>query len=135
MTIFVDASFLIALFNKDDDFHQKAQEIIAQLEKDNPIFITSNIALSEAINVVFRTGDSGATFRFYSLIKGSGLKTFTINDQVFSRALKFLFNQKAKKGLNFFDCLHLAVTEILKIKKILTFDRDFRNTGLEVVGI
>jgi len=135
MTIFVDSSFLIALFNKDDNFHEKAQKIITQLERDNPIFITSNIASAEAINVIFRTGGSGAASRFYSLIKNSNLKMFTINEQIFSKALKFLFNQKAKRGLNFFDCLHLATTEILKIRKILTFDRDFKNKSIEVMGI
>ena len=135
MTIFVDSSFVIALFNKDDDFHQKAQKIITQLEKDTPIFITSNIALAEAINVIFRIGGSGVASQFYSLIKNSSLKTFTINEQIFSKALKFLLNQKVKRGLNFFDCLHLATTEILKIRKILTFDKDFKNTGFEVVGI
>jgi predicted nucleic acid-binding protein len=134
MTIFLDASFLIALFNKDDDFHQKAQEITTQLERNDPIFIISNIVLAEAINVIFRTGGSRVASQFYSLIRSSNLKTFTVNEQVFSRALKFLFNQKAKKGLNFFDCLHLATAEILKIRKILTFDKDFKNTDIELVG-
>lgn len=127
MTYFVDSSFLIALYNKDDEFHEEARTTALNLEKKNSLFITSNIALAEAINVVFRTKGAKIVFSFYSVVLEAKIKIFSINDEIFQKGLKTLFLQKTKSGLNFFDCLHLASLKYLGVKTILTFDMDFKN--------
>lgn len=135
MTVFVDSSFLIALFNKDDQFHQSARKISRQLETQQVVFTTSNIVLCETINFVFRTKGAKIASSFYALIKTAAIPIFNINNEVFKQALKLLFKQKTKRGLNFFDCLHLAVMNFLTIKTILTFDQDFQKTDIGILGI
>lgn len=132
MAVFVDASFLIALFNKDDQLHEKATELSRRLEREKVNFITSNIVLAETINVIFRLNGPREAKNFYSLFKRSGLEKFFVPQAVFQKAYFLLWQQK-KKGLNFFDCLHLISMRHLKIKTLLTFDRGFKNQKIKVL--
>lgn len=126
MTHFFDASFLIALFNSEDSFHHEAREVIEKLEPNFPIFITSNIAVAETINSLFRTDGALITKKFLTAFKKSNIEEFFVTKKIFSSAYKFLFQQKIKSGLNLFDCLHLETMKHLDINNILTFDSDFK---------
>ncbi len=126
MTYFVDASFLFALFNDDDEFHQKAVKIVEKLEKKPARFLISNIVLAEVVNLVFRLEGIGAGQKVFALIEKSGLERVFVGKEVYDQAYKLLFAQKSKKGLNFFDCLHISTMKYLNIKTILTFDRAFK---------
>ena len=126
MTYFFDASFLIALFNSEDIFHPKAIEIIKKVDLLNNPFVTSNIAVAETINALFRTNGSLIAKKFFSSFKKSSIKEFFITKEIFHSAYKLLFQQKSKSGLNLFDCLHVETMKHLNINTILTFDSDFK---------
>lgn len=135
MTVFCDSSFLVALFYKDDKYHEVAIRIGKELEKKEAISVVSNVCLSEAVNVIFRISGSKQAKKFYHLMIKSRIKLFSVNQEIYQNGLKILFKQKSKRGVNFFDCLHLATMKYLKIKSILSFDSDFAKAGVEVVGI
>ncbi|MCG2691204.1 PIN domain-containing protein [Microgenomates group bacterium] len=135
MTVFGDSSFLVALFYKDDKYHKTAVEIGKELEEKEAVLIISNICLAEAVNVVFRVSGPKQAKKFYNLIMKSKIKLFSINQEIYQKGLRVLFKQKSKQGVNFFDCLHLAAMKYLKIKTILSFDRDFEKAGVRVMGI
>jgi len=122
MTVFIDASFLIALFNKDDEFHQRAEETAEKLETDLVRFITSDIVVAETVNVIFRLKGPVLAEKFLGIFKKSKIEEFFVPPEIFTKAYARLFSQKSKRGLNFFDCLHLETAEFLSIKTILTFD-------------
>lgn len=126
MSVFVDASFLIALFHQNDFFHQKATEIIQKLEQNSEIFITSKLSVAEGVNYIFRHQGPKTAEKFLKTIRKSGLEEVEINNEIFEAAYNLLFKQKNRKCLNFFDCLHLATMNFLEIKNILTFDQHFR---------
>lgn len=131
MTVFVDASFLVALFNTDDEFHPKARDLARQLEDQGCRFVISNIVVAEAINVVFRLQGPIKAKRFYRYLEKAEIEEFFVPEIVFQEAHSLLWRQK-KKGLNFFDCLHLASMKHLKIKDLLTFDQGFKDQGVDV---
>lgn len=134
MTAFVDASFLIALFNKDDQLHKSATELLKFLEEQRTHFVISNIVLAETVNVIFRFQGAEKARKFYNLVKKAEIKQFFVPKIVFQKAYLFLWRQK-KKGLNFFDCLHLATMKYLKIKTFLTFDEDFKDQKMKTLGL
>ncbi|MBL7078612.1 PIN domain-containing protein [Candidatus Shapirobacteria bacterium] len=125
MTIFIDSSFLFALFNDDDEFHQKAVKTAKKLEKKAIRFLISNIVIAEAVNLAFRLKGVGASRKMFNLIEKSGIEKVFVDQKVYSQAYDLLFIQKSKRGLNFFDCLHLSTMKYLNIENILTFDRAF----------
>lgn len=126
MTFFIDASFLFALFNHKDTFHSQALKISHQLEQASARFITSNIALAETVNLIFRTQDRKAATNFLANFRQSKIEEFFLDREVFLSGYQLLFKQKTKKGLNLFDCLHLVAMQKLGLKTMLTFDQAFK---------
>jgi len=122
----MDSSFLIALFNKDDEFHQKAEETVRKLEKGETRFFVSNIVLAETINFIFRHQGLQQAKKFLEAFKKSGIKEIFLAKEIFEIGYQYLFTQKTRRGLNLFDCLHLATMKSLGIKNILTFDKELQ---------
>jgi len=129
---FVDASFLIALLYKKDSFHLRARQISQSLL--DPRLFTSNVVIAEVVNYIYRTGGPEAAKTTLTLIKKTGIEEVYATKEIFDSAYNFLFRQKYKKGLNLFDCLHLATMKTLGIKTILTFDQGFKKE-VKVIGL
>jgi uncharacterized protein len=134
MTIFIDASFLISLFNKDDEFHKQAKKLAKELSSKPITLITSNIVLAESINVVFRYLGAKNAKKLLNLFYKSNIEEIFVSDNIFKKAYQLLWQQK-KKGPNFFDCLHIATMNSFKIKAVLTFDKDFKGQGFKILGL
>lgn len=133
MTVYLDSSFLIALLHTKDDFHQKAIKTIKKLNSLQTEYVTSNIALAETVNYIFCRLGKLLAKRFLKGFQGSQIEEIFVSKEIFGQGYKLLFRQKSKKGLNLFDCLHLATMKALEINTILTFDRDFQKK-VKVVG-
>lgn len=134
MTTFVDASFLIALFNKDDEFHPRANNISRKLKEASTRLITSNIVLAESVNLTFRHLGPKRAQQSLETFQKSGMEIIFVSKEIFNNGYRLLFKQKSKRGLNLFDCLHLATMKALGIKTILTFDRGFKKE-VETIGV
>ena len=130
----MDASFLIALFNQGDEFYPKAKKIVQNLEVKATRFVTSNIVLAETVNLLFRLKGTNTAKKFLQVFKRSGIEEIFVDREIFDKAYRLLFTQKTKRGLNLFDCLHLATMKILEIKTILSFDEAFKKEKVEVIG-
>jgi len=133
MNVFVDSSFLIALFHGKDNFHLKAKNIAKELDAKQAYSLTSNIALAEAVNFIYRLRGPKTAKKFLNLIKKTCIKEVFVTEEVSDKAFQLLFTQKSKKGLNLFDCLHLATMKSFSIDTILTFDKEF-NKWVKVIG-
>lgn len=134
MTVYVDSSFLIALFHEGDQFHLKAKEIAEEIDTSFSRAVTSNIVIAETINFTFRLKGPEVANRFLSFVRNSGVGEIFLTREIFNDGYRLLFSQKSKRGLNLFDCLHLAAMKHLEIGTILSFDEDFRKE-VKVMGI
>lgn len=126
MIYFADASFLFAIFCEDDPFHLQAREIVQGINQRSHKVLISNISLSETINLIFRLKGPLDVKKFLKYFAKTETETYYVNEKIFQSGCKILLAQKSKRGLNFFDCLHLATMKELGIKNILTFDSDFK---------
>lgn len=133
MTVFFDSSYLIALFNEKDNFHQQALLVVKQLEASQTEFVTSNIVLAETTNFLFSRKGKVFAQEFLKAFRQSKTQEIFVSKEIFNQGYKLLFRQKSKKGLNLFDCLHLATMKTLGIKTILTFDEEFKK-WVKVIG-
>lgn len=123
MQFFLDASFMFALFNEDDEFHDGALRIVKELEDKLAYFLTSNIALAETVNLLFRMQGSKQAKKFLKGFRESNIEEVFLSQRIFNKGYKILFAQKSRRGLNYFDCLHIAAMKSLKVDEILTFDK------------
>lgn len=128
--LYCDASYLIAFFATEDQYHQKAIAIRKSLTKYSLKLFTSWSALSEAITLLlYHYGYS------HALALKKSIHAFEIllpNDREYNRAFELFerFNKDQEFSLN--DLLTYAMLEDrLKQVSILTFDRDFIKMGVE----
>ncbi|PIU03398.1 hypothetical protein COT44_03060 [Candidatus Shapirobacteria bacterium CG08_land_8_20_14_0_20_39_18] len=126
MNVFVDASFLIALFHTHDAFHTKAQTTLKKLKQDSFQPIYSNIVLAETTNFLFRLKGPKTASKLFKLIQKSDIQEVPLTKETFEVGYEILFSQKSRKDMGFFDCLHVATMKQSSIDTILTFDSHFK---------
>ncbi len=124
MIIFLDASFLISLFNEDDSNYQKAIKIAKKIEEKNIKTATSNIVLAECVNVIFKKKGPNLAAKFRHIFDNVGIEEYFVGKEIYKKAEILLFKQKSK-ALNYFDCLHVETMRDFKIDAMATFDREF----------
>ncbi|KZX12262.1 type II toxin-antitoxin system VapC family toxin [Methanobrevibacter curvatus] len=130
--IFLDANFIIDLFVDTEDNHEKAVKIYKKIK--NKQLIISNSVILEVITVLnIKLKVSKETLeKSYSRLNGG---KFNIVEDVplYNEAMERVVSYFPQR-LPFWDCLYLELMEQLEIEKIATFDKHFKNKGVEIIG-
>lgn len=119
--IFLDSSFVIALADADDQFHDRA---VAELPKLDPRRLVSDLVISESTTAVgARLGVKAGRAVFEGLLYDSSTKTVFGGKRLFERAATIF----AKYGgrLSFPDSVSVRLMYDEKVKEIASFDTDF----------
>ncbi len=116
--VIVDASFLVALWRKNDQNHLWA---VQQAQLHPPPWITSESVLSEADHLLAPEGC--ATLRL--ACRRGALRIFPVNDEAFLPVLKLL-EKYADIPMSIADACLVRLTEILPEPLVLTTDSDFK---------
>jgi len=143
--VFLDTSFILALLDAKDKWHQTAQEIIASLD-ENTVAVVGDAIIAETISTAAKRIRERKKFKpeekeklFVEFVKN--LKKFCSECEqipLFSYAEKYFDSivediVKNKGRLNFNDMLIINACRSLEIKRILTFDKDF-SEYMEIVN-
>ena len=132
MTIFIDSSILCGLANIDDVYHDKARKIINDVinNKYGRALITDYV-FDETVTVTLRKARKENAVSIGTFILDSELYIATIDSDIFQKSW-LLFREL--DGFSFTDCSILAFMKTLGIKKIATFDKEFKKVDwIEVV--
>ena len=133
MTIFVDTGFWIALKNKDDDFHSRAESIWKRVLLGELLDLyTTDYVLDEAITHA-RTNRSWGSWEkgreIGEMIQRSD-KVRLVHVEERDRIEGWKIYQKyVDKRLSFTDCISMAVMDRMGVTELLGFDDDFENVG------
>jgi predicted nucleic acid-binding protein len=131
-SVFLDASFLVALFGKQDGLHGRACELFEDVADANADPCTIWDCFSEALTVLRRHHGYGA-----ALALAGSLSDLTIvaTDTSHRLAALDVFKRHARKrAISFVDALSaVVVRRELAGAPALSFDRDFRALGLTVI--
>ena len=119
--IFLDSSFIIALADLDDQFHEKAVNILPSLGTQRVI---SGLVISESVTAVgTRLGAKAARDVFENLLYDSATKTIFGSKRLYERAM--IIYTKYGGRLSFPDSVTVRLMYDQKIKEIVSFDSDF----------
>ncbi len=133
-TLFVDTSAFLALYIKNDDFHQHAIEALTQLKVISYLLITSNFILDETYTFIrARKGKKEALDFGQVLVNNSDIikiVRITVNDE--KKAFDY-FQTLDGRGISFTDCTSFALMKRIGIKTAFTFDDDFKRAGFKVI--
>lgn len=127
----IDAGPCIALFDRDDLYHEK---IKAFLKNYKGRLVTSWAVVTEAMHML--DFDIHAQLDFLHWIERDALEIATIKKEHISRIIE-LSRKYADLPMDFADATLLVISEIEKIKEIITIDSDYyvyRNIRKEMLN-
>ncbi len=123
--ILLDTSFIVSYYNIRDENHDKAIELMKEIEsgKYGDICITDYI-FDECITVILvRIKNLEKTVEIGSLLRKS-TTVLRVENDIFEDSWDIFRSQK-NTTLSFTDCTTLALMVKENIKNIATFDEDF----------
>jgi predicted nucleic acid-binding protein len=119
--IFLDSSFVIALADGDDQFHEKAVNVLPRL---GPQRIISELVLSESVSAVgARLGVKAGRTVFENLLYDSMTKAVFGNRRLYERAMAIYARYSGR--LSFADSVSVRIMYDEKVREIASFDSDF----------
>lgn len=118
--IFLDSSFLIAFFLRNNANYDRASAIFESIDGDT--FLISHHVISEVVTMIGRKIDSKAAVEVYDFLIYS-CKVSKESSKDYNKAIE-LFSKYGGE-LSFVDCLSIAIMKSKNVSKIVSFDDRF----------
>jgi len=125
--IFLDTDFLINLYMKTNENHERAKEIYDLIEnKEKTISKLVIMEVITVLNVKLKQNHSFLTKVYNELNKNYKV---LIDNDFYEKGFKILEKElnENNKRIPLFDCVYIALMKELGIKKIVSFDKHFDN--------
>ena len=117
--ILVDAGPLIALFNKDDKYHESVKTFI---KTHSYMFVTTSAVLTEVLHML--DFNINAQLDFLAWLMNKGVMLEQIQSQDIARIIE-LTRKYHDLPMDFADATLVVTAEKTGIKKIISLDSDF----------
>ena len=129
--ILVDSSFFIALVDRKDQWHAQAKNHLPSLAGET--IIISDLILAEAVTIIGRRsgGKAGELLYHYFI---DNCEIVFADEQILKRGMEVFLRYDGTLSVS--DAVSVAVMEMKKINRILSFDSDFDKVdGIVRVGL
>jgi len=132
--IFVDTSYVLALFNTSDEFHLKAKELKYLTSHPNTI-VTTEAILLEIGNALSKQNlrQKCSTF-IKGLYETPNIKIVPLTTALIKKGLEF-FDKRHDKEWGLTDCISFVVMKDYDIKYALSADDHFTQAGFKAILI
>ncbi len=132
MTIFLDASYFLALFNANDVHHKRAIVVAEKIDlNEYGQSLTSDYVFDEVVSVALRKfGKEKAQILGKQIYESVFI--VNCNKHLFETAFK-IFNS-SKESFSFTDCITQAIIDLAQIGYIATFDKLFEKLDVKVIA-
>lgn len=127
--VFVDASFLVATYNRRDYFHQRALEFDVALLNAREIWTTDAILL-EVTATLSQPPHRVAAVQVWRQFHGDAERCRTVEASTESLAEAMeMYRSRRDKAWSLADCLSFVVMEREGLSEALTSDQHFQQAG------
>ncbi|HET7464169.1 MAG TPA: PIN domain-containing protein [Longimicrobium sp.] len=126
---FLDASYLIALEWKDDQWHSEAMAHWAGLRLGPKSLVTTSFVIDEVVNFFVSRGHHQRAIQAGDLLLSSGGVEVVWADEELVRAGFEYLRRRGDKRYSLTDCISFVVMNRLGIMEALTFDTHFEQAG------
>jgi predicted nucleic acid-binding protein len=129
--IFADTSFVLALVNARDQYHDQAEALSYKFE-NSPLLMTDAVLLEigNALAKDFR----GEAVEVIKALRGSTrVEVARIDERLFEKGLE-IYETHGDKTWGLVDCISFAVMRESGVTEVLTFDGDFTQAGFVIVS-
>ncbi|HML95589.1 MAG TPA: PIN domain-containing protein [Thermodesulfobacteriota bacterium] len=128
--IFVDTSFVIALVNRNDQYHEAAIRLSHNLE--SAALLTSSGVLLEIGNGLAKRYRDSAIEIIDLFLSADNIEIIAIDEKLFIAGL-MNYKKYSDKNWGLVDCISFAIMREHGIEEVLTFDYDFEQAGFTVL--
>lgn len=127
--VFVDTSAIVGIFLRDDEWHQKAKNVLQELKIQKRKMLASSDIFDEVVTAIRKWAGHQQAVRAGEILRDSKLlRVVGVDDETREAAWK-LFRQYDDHELSFTDCTSFATMKRYGIEEAFTFDDDFRKVG------
>lgn len=132
MEYFLDTSYLVAITNKSDQYHNKAIKVRNTLIE--PIrLITTQAVLMEYGNLLSKMKTREKAFNYIQHLKeDENTEIVIINSKLFDKGLD-IFGKYKDKEWGLVDCISFVLMRERSILQALTSDEHFEQAGFNVL--
>jgi len=135
MNIFLDTSALVAWFNQDDKYHQDAQKVLKDIQKDQlrlTRFIITDYIIDETLTFFETTikNHELAEKIGEALLKSGYIHLEHIDPETFEQTWERF---KQSTGFSFTDCSSMTMMDKLGIRTAFSFDEHFKMAGYNLL--
>jgi predicted nucleic acid-binding protein len=131
--VWIDTSFLYALFVAKDQNHQKALQLWKICLDKHITGVTSNLIVSELGTLLAYTFDHAIALNRTNIVLNSAIiKRIYIDSETESAALRW-WKQFADQSFSLPDCVSFELMHRTGIEQALSFDCDFEIAGFQLV--
>ena len=120
--IFIDTSYLLAIVNDKDQWHNKAINLTPKIKKSEKII--SNIIITETLNGLTGLFNGKQIRQFYEILTNTH-SVYNETKEIYKQAITIA--EKYDGTIGYADCTSIAIMNKLKIYEIISFDEDFDN--------
>ena len=126
--VFVDTSYILALLNTADKYHERAVVVARQLQAT---YLTTEAVLTEIGNALSRKRWRGlAVATLVDLRTDPDIEIVSVDAALFDRAVAFYASRQDKEwGLT--DCISFVVMQERNLRYALTTDAHFVQAGYQ----
>lgn len=135
MQIYTDSSAWVALFDKNDPFHETALKIRTEIQNSGATLLTTHVALSEALTQIARRVDSAYAASIGEIILSSPSVTIITPPPALNTLALSYLKPWCDLKVNFPDCLSLAWMKEYPNNPIFSFNKRFYLAGYHLLGI
>lgn len=129
MKVLLDSDALFALYAASDVHHDRAKEILEKLLEEKGELLVTNLVVQETGTVISHRFGQKQAKDFLNRFNKINIKQIFVDEKLTARAWR-IFKSQGKKGTSFVDCANLATSRELKIQKIFSFDKFYKNRRL-----
>lgn len=132
MAIFIDTSYILALVNTSDEYHERASVVASTIAGR---FVITEAVLTEIGNTLSRLRwRSAAVSTIEDLQNDPDIEVVSVSSELFDRATH-LYSSRMDKEWGLTDCISFVVMQDMGITDALTTDYHFRQAGFRALLI
>ena len=128
--VFVDTSFVVALVNKNDQYHDLAVDLTERFTGQG--LVTTDAILLEIGNALSRNFKRESVEIIEHFLTSDDVKVIHLHPPLFRRAFD-LYKSHSDKQWGLIDCVSFVVMEELAITDALSADKHFEQAGFKVL--
>ena len=128
--VFVDTSFLIAFYNKNDEKHFEARKFLQICDKT--LLIITDYIFDEFLTVLLARENKLLSLQSgEKILNDKNVRLLKVDNEIFQKAWEIYRNFKDKQW-SFTDCTSYVLMKNLLIDTGLSFDEHFRQFGFKI---